>query len=43
MRAFMERHKLNPNHILILAILPQNAAPLRADIKYWGDVEAGEP
>ncbi|KAF9501264.1 Piwi-domain-containing protein [Pleurotus eryngii] len=41
MRTFMEQHKLNPNHILILAILPQNAAPLRADIKYWGDVEAG--
>ncbi|KAG5222566.1 Argonaute protein [Salix suchowensis] len=28
MRTFMEQHKLNPNHILILAILPQNAAPL---------------
>ncbi|KDQ33827.1 hypothetical protein PLEOSDRAFT_21640, partial [Pleurotus ostreatus PC15] len=41
MRTFMEQHKLKPNHILILAILPQNAAPLRADIKYWGDVEAG--
>ncbi|KAF4578546.1 hypothetical protein EYR36_000353 [Pleurotus pulmonarius] len=41
MRRLIAQHKLNPNHVLILVILPQNAAPLRADVKYWGDIEAG--
>ncbi|KAF4578544.1 hypothetical protein EYR36_000351 [Pleurotus pulmonarius] len=44
MRKFMEQRNLDstPVPILLVVIIPQNAADVRADVKYWDDVEHGE-